>query len=388
MKILLLHNDYAKYSGEEAVVDKMANMFQAMGHEICFYRPSSKGRRESLIGQIQGFLSGIYSGEGVRALRDILRKEKPDLVNAHNLFPFISPAALVECRKANVPVMMTVHNYRLMCPTGLFMRAGKPCELCLQHSHEWNCIKHNCENSLPKSLGYALRNMAARLMNYYRHNVDYFVCLTSFQKNKLSKAGFNPAKLVVIPNSLSFPDECHFTSGSYIAYVGRLSQEKGVDLFLEVAKRHPEIPFKIAGEIRPEDTWEMPGNVQWVGRLDQARVRNFIQEARFLVQPSRCYEGFPLVILEAASCGKPVIAPNHGGFPEIIGAENQSIGVLFIPANIEDLEHKVVELWNNNKRCQELGKLAFERTKHEYDTAVISQKWINLLSTIPNYTKI
>lgn len=379
MKILLLHNDYAKYSGEEAVVDKMANMFQAMGHEICFYRPSSKGRRESLIGQIQGFLSGIYSKEGVRALRDILRKEKPDLVNAHNLFPFISPAALVECRKANVPVMMTVHNYRLMCPTGLFMRAGKPCELCLQQGNEWNCIKHNCEKSFPKSLGYALRNMTARLMNYYQNNVDYFVCLTSFQKNKLSKAGFNPAKLVVIPNSLSFPAECHFTSGSYIAYVGRLSQEKGVDLFLEVAKRHPEIPFKIAGEIRPEDTWEMPGNVQWVGRLDQTSVRDFIQEARFLVQPSRCYEGFPLVILEAASCGKPVIAPNHGGFPEIIGAENQSIGVLFIPANVEDLEHKIVELWNNNKRCQELGQLAFKRSRFGYDTEIVSQKWNQLL---------
>lgn len=121
MKILLLYNDYAKYNGEEAVVDKMANMFQAMGHEICFYRPSSKGRRESLIGQIQRFLSGIYSREGVRTLRDILKKEKPDLVNAHNLFHIISLVDFDGCRKANIPIVVTTHDYS-PTPPSTFLR--------------------------------------------------------------------------------------------------------------------------------------------------------------------------------------------------------------------------------------------------------------------------
>lgn len=379
MKILLLHNEYAKYSGEEAVVDKMASMFQAMGHEICFYRPSSKGRRESLIGQIQGFLSGIYSKEGVRTLRDILRKEKPDFVNAHNLFPFISPAALVECRKANVPVMMTVHNYRLMCPTGLFMRAGKPCELCLQQGNEWNCIKYNCEKSFPKSLGYALRNMFARRMNYYKNNVDCFVCLTSFQKDKLVQAGYEQNKISVIPNCIEVLSDLPSARGDYIGYAGRLSGEKGIDLLCEVARRHPNIPFKLAGEDRMNLRDNLPPNVQLKGHLNKEELHRFIRQSFFMVIPSHWYEGFPMAILDAAALGKPVIAPNHGGFPEIIGQGDQSIGKLFTPSNADDLEKKILELWSTPEETQRLGRLAHQKVKCEYDSDVVSQKWNQLL---------
>ena len=122
MKILLVHNNYGKYSGEEAVVDKMASMFREHGHEVCFYRLTTERSRESLSGKIKGFLCGIYSPSGVKGLREILEREKPDVVNVHNLYPFISPAALFECKKTKVPVVMTVHNFRLICPTGLFMR--------------------------------------------------------------------------------------------------------------------------------------------------------------------------------------------------------------------------------------------------------------------------
>ena len=107
MKILLLHNNYGKYSGEESVVDKMADILKSHGHEVCFYRLSSEGSRERLAGKLKGFLCGIYSPQGVRGVKEVLRKEKPDGVNVHNLYPFISPAALFECKKAGVPVVMT-----------------------------------------------------------------------------------------------------------------------------------------------------------------------------------------------------------------------------------------------------------------------------------------
>lgn len=384
MKILILHNDYAKYSGEEAVVDKMASMFQTQGHAVCFYRPSSKEERESFVGQIKGFLSGIYSWEGVKRLRDILRKEKPDLVNVHNLFPFISPAALVECCKANIPVVMTVHNYRIMCPTGLFLRAGKPCELCLQQNHEWNCIRYNCENSFPKSLGYALRNMVARQKNYYKNNVDYFVCLTSFQKNKLVQAGYEQNKISVIPNCTDILSDSPSVRGDYIAYAGRLSREKGIDLLCEVARRHPDIPFHLAGEDRMKLCDNIPSNIKLKGHLNKKELQKFIRQSLFMLIPSHWYEGFPMAILDAATLGKPVICPNHGGFPEIIGQGDQSIGKLFSPSNADDLENKILELWNSPDEAQRLGTLAYQKVKHEYDTEVISQKWSNLLSTIPN----
>ena len=141
MKVLIVHNDYGKYSGEEAVVDKMAAMLRAHGHEVAFYRLTSAGSRESLMGRVHGFVAGVYSIRGVRGMREALRRERPDVVNVHNLYPFISPAALRECRKAAVPVVMTVHNFRLICPTGLFMRDGRPCELCLRRGNEWGCAQ-------------------------------------------------------------------------------------------------------------------------------------------------------------------------------------------------------------------------------------------------------
>lgn len=155
MKVLLVHNDYGKYSGEEAVVDRMAAMLSAHGHDVAQLRMTSAGSRESLSGKIRGFVAGIYSPAGVKAMREALRREKPDVVNVHNLYPFISPAALKECHKAGVPVVMTVHNFRLICPTGLFMRDGSPCELCLQRGNEWGCVRYNCEHSMMKSVGYA-----------------------------------------------------------------------------------------------------------------------------------------------------------------------------------------------------------------------------------------
>ena len=154
MKILIVHNNYGKYSGEEAVVDKMADMLMSHGHEVAFYRRTTEGVRESAVGKIKGFLSGIYSSSGVRGMRDALRRERPDIVSVHNLYPFISPAALFECKKAGVPIVMTIHNFRLICPTGLFMRDGLPCEVCLERGNEWSCVRYNCECSRLKSIGY------------------------------------------------------------------------------------------------------------------------------------------------------------------------------------------------------------------------------------------
>ena len=135
---------------------------------MCFYRLTTERSRESLSGKIKGFLCGIYSPSGVKGLREILEREKPDVVNVHNLYPFISPAALFECKKAKVPVVMTVHNFRLICPTGLFMRNGKPCEVCLQKRNEWSCNRYNCEHSYLKSVGYTLRNVYARWTGAYK----------------------------------------------------------------------------------------------------------------------------------------------------------------------------------------------------------------------------
>lgn len=380
MKILLVHNDYGKYSGEEAVVDKMARMLKEHGHELCFYRLTTEGSRETIYGKVKGFLYGIYSPSGVKGLRDVLEREKPDVVNIHNLYPFISPAALFECKKIKVPVVMTVHNFRLICPTGLFMRSGKPCERCLQRGSEWGCIRYNCEHSYLKSIGYTLRSVYARWVGAYRKNIDVFACITEFQKKKLIESGFNKDKIVVIPNSIDVPlikDENII--GDYIAYIGRLSYEKGYDLLIEIAHRHPEIQFSFAGAKREDSDVPFPDNVKLVGYLKEKDLILFIKQARFVVIPSRCYEGFPMVILEAAYYRKPCIVPDHGGFTEIIGKEDNAIGCLFRPNDIINLEKHILSLWSDLTLIEELGARAFDKLKSLYDSEVVYRQWETLL---------
>lgn len=383
MKVLLVHNDYGKYSGEEAVVDKMAAMLQGLGYDVAQLRMTTAGARESLSGKVRGFLCGINCPSGVKAMREALRRETPDVVNVHNLYPFISPAALRECKKAGVPVVMTVHNFRLMCPTGLFMREGRPCEVCLEKGNEWGCVKYNCEHSLLKSVGYASRNAVARLKRHYIDCVDIFACITDFQRRKLIEAGFPKEKLTVIPNSVDAPAEYNHKEGTYVAYSGRISSEKGVDMIIEVARRHPEILFKLAGAVREQELIEnLPENVELTGYLSGTTLAEFYQNAKFFVMASRSYEGFPMAILEAAACRKSMIAPNHGGFTEIIDKGENAIGILTAPADIDELEKAIVHLWQSPTESSRLGQKAFEKLKNKYSTDVISIKWNQLLNKI------
>lgn len=385
MKVLLVHNDYGKYSGEEAVVDKMAAMLPTIGYEVAQLRMTTADARESLMGKIRGFVSGIYCPEGVKAMREAIRRESPDVVNVHNLYPFISPAALKECRKAGIPVVMTVHNFRIMCPIGLFMRDNRPCEMCLERGNEWGCVKYNCEHSRLKSIGYAARNAVARRGKYYRDCVDMFACITDFQRRKLIQAGFPPEKMVVIPNSMDVPPLTDCEAGNYVAYSGRISREKGVDMIIEAARRHPDIPFKLAGAVRDTDlVADLPSNVELTGYLSGEKLRDFYANARFFVMASRWYEGFPMTILEAARFAKPMVAPDHGGFTEIIGCGEDAIGMLFAPGNIDSFDEMVASMWGDLIKTQLLGAKSYVKLQKQYSTEVVVDKWNALLAQMTN----
>ncbi len=381
MHILLIHNNYGIYSGEEAVVDRQISLFQEMGHQVSVYRKTTEGLRGTAWGNFKGLLQGFYSPAAVSEIKQIMKNNKPDVVVIHNLYPYISPAILFHIKKANVPIVMTVHNFRLMCPTGLFMRNSQPCELCLG-GHEWKCIKYNCEYSVMKSLGYAGRNWYARVTKAYIDNVDIYACITQFQIQKLIQAGFNKNKMRHIPNFLEKIEETTYSLGDYVAISGRLSKEKGVDLALQVAAKTPQIKYVFAGSPRKEEpiTTPIPDNCIFLGHIPKEELAGFYQNARFLLNMSRCYEGFPMTILEAASYGKPSIGPAHAGFLEII--DNNITGLHFKPSNAEDLKEKIEKLWNSPGLCMEMGQHAFLKLKNNYTTGVVKKQWQALFSEL------
>ncbi len=382
MKILLVHNDYGKYSGEEAVVDSMAKIYNSLGYDVAEYRKSTAMIQDSLKGKIKAFVYGIFPQLGVKKFSKVLEAFTPDVVHIHNLYPFIGPAILKICKKKGVRVVMTIHNFRLICPTGLFMRNYVPCECCLKKGNEFSCVKYNCEHNMLKSLGYALRNFIARKKGYYLNYVDQFCCITEFQKKKLVAAGFDANKIIVIPNGL---DDVYIENsnerGYYVGYCGRISEEKGIDLIIEVARRNPLIQFKFAGGVREGyDIGDIPANCEFLGHLSGKPFQAFFKNARFFVMASKWYEGFPMSILDAVKHGKCVVAPNHGGFTEIIENRGTPIGRLFVPGDVDSLEQNVVSLWNDVDRINQYAAEGRKAIAEKYSFDAIRERWRKIIN--------
>ena len=153
-------------------------------------------------------------------------------------------------------------------------------------------------------------------------------------------------------------------------------------MLVEIARKYPEIQFCFAGAKREDTNIAFPKNVQLMGYLKGKDLEHFIKNARLVVIPSRCYEGFPMAILEAAQFGKPCVCPDHGGFTEIIGKGENTIGRLFEPNNLNDLEKQILALWNQPVLVEELGQKAYEKLQKEYSSEVVYNKWNELFTKI------
>jgi len=377
MKILVIHNKYGQFSGEEAYVESQINVLRAKGHQVSTYFRSSEELEKIPLGKLKAFFTGLYNPRSIKQLTVLIKKEEPDVVHIHNLYPLISPAILPRIKKMNIPIVMTIHNYRLLCPNGLFYTKGAICEKCTGKAKELNCITNNCEGTLFKSTGYALRNFWARKKKYYLDHVDAFLCLTQFQKHKMAINGYPVNKCKVLPSFYSKEIkalEYNIQNRKYVAFVGRISPEKGIPLLLQAARKLPEIAFQLAGNARPRylDQLNIPKNVIFKGMLYAEKLANFYRDARFLVMTSSCYEGFPTVLLEAMVHQLPVIAPKLGGHPEII--KDNFNGLLFTTGNIDSLTTNIKKLWNDHDLAKELSDNGYNKVQNEYSGEVYYKK--------------
>lgn len=371
MKILVVHNKYGRLSGEEVVVQNIQKLLMEKGHDVINYFRESAELESLVFGSFRAFISGIYNYQSIRDLKDLLKVENPDIVHIHNVYPIISPAILPALKKAGIPVVMTVHNYRLICPNGLFLKDGKVCEKC-SGGKEYNCIINNCEKNVFKSLGYAIRNYVARKKKYYSENVSFFACLTEFQKSKILSEGYPEEKLRVISNISDSDDEAIENTGDMgkqVGFIGRISHEKGIDTLIDASKILKKIPFRAAGSIdrMPEALNLIDENFGFSGHLDKKSLFNFTQKCRIIVLPTLCYEGFPTVIVEAMLHGKPVICSRIGGLPEIV--DEGVTGLLFEPGNSMELAEKIQYLWEHPEICEEMGKSGRARAMTLYSSS-------------------
>ncbi len=378
MRVCIVHNSYARPSGEEISVHNLRELLEERGHHVTMLWRSSAEIEHMRLGSARAFFSGIYSRSSRRAMRRLLEQERPDIVHVNNLYPLISPSVLVECRRAGVPVVMSVRNHRLVCPNGLHLarngaRRGEVCERCLGGREYW-CVLRNCEGNLLKSTGYALRNAVARTWRLFLDGVTLFAVLSPFQRERLIASGFPAERIVVIPNMVRLngtPETSGDATqpsplGDYVSYVGRVSPEKGVETLVAAATRWPDIPFKIAGatDRMHHLVRQAPGNAAFLGHLEGARLNAFYRNSRIVVLPSRCLETFGLPLAEAMWHGKPVVASRIGGVPSIV--QDGVTGLLAEPGNVSDLAEKIHALWERPELCRTMGQAGRAKALKEY----------------------
>ncbi|HEX4147933.1 MAG TPA: glycosyltransferase, partial [Pirellulales bacterium] len=247
MKLLQVYNDYRSFGGEAGVVSMIADLVERHGGQARLWTRSSKDIESSPAGKIRAFASGIYNFSAARQMREILESDRPDVVHVHNLYPLISPSVLVAAHRAGVPVVMTSHNYMLTCPVVNHLHGGRVCEKCFGGREHW-CVLQNCRDNRLESAAYALRSFTARKLGLFRDYVTIHIVLSEFARRRLALAGFDPQRIVVLPNMVELgPAPRPAAEGRYVAFSGRMMPEKGVGVLLAAAARLPDVPFRLAG---------------------------------------------------------------------------------------------------------------------------------------------
>ena len=385
MKILLVHNFYQQPGGEDAVFAAEVSLLRGRGHQVIEFTEDNKridGMRRWAVAT-----QAIWSRGAKARLLKLLQETRPDVMHFHNTFLLISPAAYYACREAGVPMVQTLHNYRLICPSALLMRDGRVCEKCIRRAVPWPGVVHACwRGSRRQTAVVAAMLTVHRWLKTWQEHVDIYITLTEFARQKFIEGGLPVDKIVVKPNFVESDKlrvmESWKTERGYALFVGRLSPEKGVRTLLQAWRRLKGVSIKIVGdgplmeEVQSFVNRHDLNGIEVLGHRPRDEVFQVMKGACFLVFPSEWYEGFPITIAEAFACGVPVIASRLGAMAEIV--EDGRLGLHFEPGNPEGLAAKVEWAWAHPKKMQAMGREA----RREYEAKYMAERNYKILMEI------
>ena len=383
MKLLIAHNFYRHPGGEDEVFHSESELLRRAGHEVVRYVRDNDGISENgIFSRLKMGGRTLWNRDSACELRSVLRKEKPELVHFHNIFPLISPAAYYACQEQGIPVVQSLHNPRLLCPAATLYREARACEDCVARRVAWPSVVHACyHNSRPQTAIVAAMLAVHRFLGTWGEQVDAYIVFTEFFREKFIAAGLPPDKIFVKPHFLSADPGTSQTPGSYVLFVGRLAPEKGVRSLLRAWRKLSHIPLQIVGsgplESEVQDFKKDHAFVRTLPHVSRATCFDLIKGARFLVWPSEGYnETFGLVAIEAFACGKPVIASRIGAMPELV--QNAKTGLHFEAGNADDLAAKVEWAWSHPEKMGAMGEAA----RAEYQAKYTAQRNYQLLMEI------
>lgn len=329
-KILLVHNFYQKPGGEDTVFYNEKKLLEQHGHEVVVYTRNNSEIKNIFHKILLPFIT-IFNFKTYFDIKKIIKTQKIDIVHVHNTLCLISPSVFYAALSARVPVVQTLHNFRMQCPNGLFFRDNRICEDCATGKLA-GALKHKCyRNSFFQTLAVVLMLKIHRLTGIYKK--INFICLTEFNKNKLlllnkNKKIIDENKIFIKPNFVfdtSSPEKNNDKQGNnrnkdYYLFVGRLDYIKGIDIVLEAFSKMPDKIIHIVGSGKEayEDSYLKYPNIKFLGQLSSSEVESEMSSAKALIFASRCYEGQPMTIVEAYKSGLPIISCDIGNANDLI----------------------------------------------------------------------
>ena len=372
MKILVCHNFYRRSSGEDRSVAMDIKLLKNRGHTVIEYTAESEVLESATT--FNKFATGlrlIYSPKQSQEIEELVTKENPDVVHVHNVFPLLTPSIYIGLEKTNRPVVQAIRNYRFLCPNGLFYTHGEVCRRCVEGSL-MNAIRYRClQDSLVQSALYAVSIHVHRSLGTIPNKLGILAALSPFVASQLETYFDGLKDIRVLPN---YVDVSQFRlgelDGGYVAYMGRLSPEKGVLKVVKAMRKLPEINLKIIGTGPSEDAIRAfiqkhnLRNVELLGYIGGLKRFEILRRARCLIVPSQWHEPFGRVVLEAYACGVPIIASRMGGLQSLV-FENET-GLLFEPNDIEKITKHIRYMVNNSKVAAEMGRKGRHLVENEY----------------------
>jgi len=372
MKVLAVHNYYQQAGGEDVVFHAEAEMLRDHGQEIVTYtRKNDEIDRLDPFGKAALPLKTIWARDSYQQIKQIIANDPPDIAHFHNTFPLISPAAYYACRRANIPVVQTLHNSRLLCPAATLFRDGHACEECVGKAVPWPALLHGCYRGSRIQTGVVAAMLAThRARGTWKNDISAFICSTELYRKKFIAGGLPAEKVFCKPHFVPSDPGSRQGDGNYALFIGRLAAEKGVETLITAWKRPLRRRIKIRGdgpllpEVQRLRNYSC-GAVDLVPRLDRSDLFALIKGARFLVWPSLgYYESFGLVAIEALACGVPVLASRIGVMQEII--QDRHTGLHFTAGDSGDLAAKVEWAWIHPSEMQEMGRNARAEYEAKY----------------------
>jgi glycosyltransferase involved in cell wall biosynthesis len=402
MKILMVNKFFYPFGGTESYVINLSKLLLNKGHQVIPFgmkhEQNIKGfNSEDFVNKIDYDTSSLrkkihyagkilYSIEAKKKIRKVIKETKPDIAHLHNIYHQLSPSILGELKKFNIPMVMTAHDLKFLCPNYKLYHNGNICEKCrvlrFYHAIIGRCVK----GSLYGSTLCALEMYLHKFLHLY-NNIQKIICPSLFYKMKFIQFGFPSEKLIHIPNFVSTTEYPPSNNASnYFIFLGRLVSEKGLMTLIAAMRKIKGSELYIIGEgsarkeLEAEATKNGNDNIKFLGFQSGKKLLSLISGAMFMVMPSEWYENCPLSVLEAFSAGKPVIAANVGGLPEIV--EDGVNGLLFKMGDADDLSEKILHLISNPNKRKEIGRKARETVVSNYNLELHYKRIMTLYNSL------